>query len=419
MKAKPKTRFSLSAAFFLAGFISFLLPPNSSFGAAALEEKNPERAIPSWLILGPIERAMPAFADDQKIGFGPAELLEFEEFEIGSACPKPGLGLRWTNGQQIVWKEAPGGEAGILLDSAGSRPKTAYLAVYVEAFQYRKARLTVRTRQPQRVFFDGRQVAIQAKAEPDGQTTELKIETGIHLILIKTVYDPKTQTDWNVRASLEFGGSRMEPEPRISVSPSEKVALRHILDGPQAADISISPDGTNLALTMIRTLPPSDDSETWIELYQIDSDKNGLTARLSRTLRGGSSITGIVWAPRGKRFSYTTNNKNGGSIWLVDADSGETKPLLRDFKDLGSHFWAPDGTAVVFSATEESPKDSDLAKRFQNLEDRQPGQRDRRHLYRLTLPDGVRERLTAGEFSTDFGGFSPDGNSLLFTRTLI
>ncbi|MHB8056191.1 MAG: S9 family peptidase, partial [Candidatus Aminicenantales bacterium] len=62
---------------------------------------------------------------------------------------------------------------------------------------------------------------------------------------------------------------------------------------------------------------------------------------------------------------------------------------------------------------------SDLAKRFQNLEDRQPGQRDRRHLYRLTLPDGVRERLTAGEFSADFGGFSPDGNSLLFTRTLI
>ncbi len=45
------------------------------------------------------------------------------------------------------------------------------------------------------------------------------------------------------------------------------------------------------------------------------------------------------------------------------------------------------------------------------------GQRDRRQsLPGLTLPDGVRERLTAGEPSADFGGFSPDGATLLFTR---
>jgi dipeptidyl aminopeptidase/acylaminoacyl peptidase len=427
MKTKPMARFSVSGALFLAALWGFFLPPNPSFAAAAPtaslaapEEKNLERAVPAWLTLGPFERALPAFADDQKYGFGPTDLLEFDEFEASAVRPKPGLPWQWTNGQQVAWKEVQGGEAGISLGSAGSQPKTAYLAAYVESFRYRKARFTVRTKQLHRVFFDGRQVAVQAQAEADGKTTaDLKIETGVHLILIKTVYDPKTRTDWNVRASLEFAEIREEPEPQFSTSPREKVALRHILDGPQAAGISISPDGANLVLTMTQTLPPSDESESWIELYQIDSGKSGRSARLSQTFRGGTAVSEVVWAPQGKRFSYTTNDKNGGSIWLVDAASGETRPLLRNFKNLGSHVWTPDGTALVFSATEEGPKDSDLAKHFRNLEDRQPGQRDRRHLYRLTLPDGLREQLTAGEFSADFGGFSPDGKSLLFTRTVI
>lgn len=424
MKTKPKPLPPLPAVILFAGLSGLFFPLNPSFAASSPipaqtspEEKMLERSIPAWLTLGPFERALPVFADDQNFGFGPADLLKFEEFEAGAARPKPGLGLRWTNGEQVVWKEVPGGEAGVSFDSAGPQPKVAYLAAYVESFRYRKARLTVRTRQLQRVFFDGRQVAVQAQAEPDGQATaDLKIETGIHLILIKTVYDPKTQTDWNVRASLKFAEIPTEPEPRISVSPKEKVALRHILDGPRAAGISISPDGKDLALTMTQTLPPSDDSESWIELYRIVSEGNGLSARLTQTFRGGTTISGVVWAPQGTRFSYTTYDKSGGSIWLVDPAAGETRPLLRNFKNLGSHVWTPDGNAVVFSATEDGPKDSDLAKRYRNLEDRQPDQRDRRHLYRLTLPDGVRERLTAGEFSADFGGVSPDGKTLLFTR---
>lgn len=413
MKFQTKSLLFLSALLLLTGTLGL-------FGAAAPQDKSPALTIPSWLVLGPFEEAMPAFADDVKYGFDTTALLEFDEFEPGSVRSRAGLAGRRTSAGPIAWKEAPAGDAGITLAAGGPRPKTAYLAAYVETYQFRKARLTVRTRQLYRVFFDGRQVAAQTRAAAEGETTtDLKMETGVHLILIKTVFDPKSQTDWNVRAAMEFPGARMEPDPRLSVSLPEKVALRHILDGPQATGISVSPDGTSIALSMRQTLPPSEESESWIEMYQVESGKTGLSARRTQTFRGGMSISEVVWAPRGKRFSFTSYGKDGGSIWLADAATGETRPLLRDFKNLGYHVWAPDGNAIIFSASEEGPKDSDLAARYRNLEDRQPGRRDRGHLYRLSLPDGRRERLTAGEFTADFGAFSPDGKSILFTRTLI
>ena len=417
MTIRSKSFLRLTSLLLIAGLCLFALPARPLRAATAAEEPPAEKPVPAWLRLGPFACPPPAFADDPAFGFGPAELLEFEELEIGGVRPAAGRGLRWSDGTSAAWTEVPCGEAGLPLEAAGPGPKTAYLAAYVEAFRFQKARLTVRTGQLHRVFFDGRQVASQVKADVDGRTTaDLKLETGVHLILIKTVYDPNSPTGWNVRASLEFAGSPAGPEPQMTVSPGEKVALRHILDGPRAAGVSLSPDGKNLALAMTRIMSPAGEAESWIELYRIETGRDGLSARLTRSLRGGTAVSGIVWAPRGNRFSYTTQDKNGGSIWLVDVDSGETRPLLRNFKNLGFHAWAPDGNALVFSGTEEGPKDSALAKRYRDPEDRQPGQRDRRHLYRLTLPDGVRERLTAGELSADFGGFSPDGATLLFTR---
>lgn len=420
MRIPVKPFWRVSALFLLAGMFSLVIPTPPAQAADVAQDKGLELQVPSWLILGPFEEASPAFADDPKYGFDAASLLEFNEFDFGSVRPKAGLAGRLTEAGPAIWKELPAGEAGVSLSAGGAQAKTAYLTARVESFQYRKARLTVRTRQLHRVFFDGRQVAARTRAAIGEETTsDLKIETGVHQILIKTVYDPKSQADWNVRVSLLFSEARMKPDPRISAAAAEKVSLRHVLDGPQAAGVSVSPDGTCAALTMTRTLPPSDESESWIQLYQIEAGSGGLSARPARSLRGTASVADLVWAPEGKRFSYTTHDKNGGSIWLADAATGETRLLLRDYQNLGSHAWAPDGNTIVFSASEDGPKDSGLAKRHRDLEDRQPGRRDRRHLFRISLPDSRRERLTAGEFSADFSGFSPDGKSLLFTRTLI
>ena len=401
----------------------FVLAPAALAAALTLaapvqEEKRAETAVADWLVLGPVPAALPAFHADGKKGFGAADLLEFQELDPAAVRPLAGDTLHWTDGGDLVWKEAKARDGKVDLASPENRPAAAYLAAYIEADRWTPARLSVSSGQSIRAYLDGRPISLRGRTNAEGRpSTDVKLETGTHLLLVKTVFDPADKSPWDVRASLETFDRYLQSGLRFSTQPSERVSLRHILDLPRAVGVSVSPEGTCVALTMSQALPPSDETESWLELYQIESSRSGLTARLGQTYRGGTSITGVVWAPQGKRFTYTTFDKNGGTIWLVEQSAGSTTPLLRNIKNLGSHVWSPDGASIIYSVSEEGEKDSDLAQRFQSLEDRQPGWRNRSHLFRLSLADGVRQRLTAGALSTDLGAVSPDGRRLLFTRT--
>jgi len=392
----------------------------SQTSPAVQEEKRVEQSLNAWLILGPAAPALPAFHSDKKRGFGAEDLLKFDDLDPAALSPGTGKSVHWPDGADAAWKEAKAADGLIEIGPAQDQPGMSYLAASIETFRWTRARLLLTTSQLLQVYLDGRLVVSKFRADSEGKTyADLKLETGTHLLVVKTVYDPGTKSSWKLRAAIELPERYLAPSPRISIPSTEKLSLRHILDGPKAAGVSVSPEGTCVALTMTQTLPPSDDVESWLELYQVENTRSGLSVKLSLTLRGGAAITNVVWAPKGKRFTYTTFDKNGGTVWLVDQAAGSTVPLLRNVKNLGPHVWAPDSGSIFFSVSEDGEKDSDLAKRFQTLEDRQPGWRNRSYLYRLFIPDGARRPLTAGELSTSLGAVSPDGKKLLFTRSLI
>ena len=58
-------------------------------------------------------------------------------------------------------------------------------------------------------------------------------------------------------------------------------------------------------------------------------------------------------------------------------------------------------------------------KRLRNLDDRKPWARNKSYLYKINLEDGVRQKLTAGEFSTSLNSISPNGKKLLYTRSVV
>jgi dipeptidyl aminopeptidase/acylaminoacyl peptidase len=124
------------------------------------------------------------------------------------------------------------------------------------------------------------------------------------------------------------------------------MTITHLLDGPQLTRVSISSDGALAALSKRQTLPPSDDSESWLEIYQLPE------GRLLHTFRGGMSISRVNWAPFEKIFSYTSRNNSGSTIWIVDLAAGTSTPILKDIKDLGRHVWSPDGSFIIYSVTE-------------------------------------------------------------------
>jgi dipeptidyl aminopeptidase/acylaminoacyl peptidase len=387
------------------------------------QEKSTEYIIESWLAFGPFPVSWPAFHADKKRGFGVEDLLKYEEIDIASLKPRTGRSLKLLDGTTAVWKEIKAGEKGVELAGNPSLPSTAYLSVYIEVSRWTRARITLTSPQTIQGYLDGKLIATKAKADKPEKsgatngggkaTAEAKLETGKHLLIIKTVFDPESQTDWRIKASCEFAEKFASPGILFSLGPEERLTLRHLFDSPKPVGISVSPQGALVALTISQSLPPSDEAESWLELYEAPS------GRLIQTFRGGQAISNVNWAPVGKKFTYITFDRSGGTIWLVDLESGMTTPLLRNVKNLESYAWSPEGTFLVYSVMEEGEKDSDNAKRFQGLEDRQPGWRNRSHLYRLTVADGLRQRLTAGELSANLNAISPDGSKLLFSRTIV
>ncbi len=408
-----------SAAALLLIFIIF----PASVSTQEAEKPDRELLITSWLVLGPFPTPLPAFHDDGKKGYPLDELLDFEEMDTSQFKPKAGARFSLHDGVTAQWKKVDAGKRGIQFNQNPDAPSTAYLGVYVEVTRWTTARITVVSPQLFQVYVDGNKVTKKTRSEvheegepsPRGKSAsaDLILENGKHLILVKTVFDPASGSDWTVEAALSFNEGYASPPPTLTLSPEETMTITHLLDGPKVTEASISADGTLAALTKRKTLPPSDRSESWLEIYTLPE------GRLLHTFRGGMSISSVNWAPFGKIFSYTSRRNSGATLWIVNLEAGTSFPILKDIQDLGRHVWSPDGSFIVYSIKEKGKPDTKGVKRFQNMADRQPNWRDRSYLYKLTVPGGMRQRLTAGELSTYFNSISPDGKSLLFTRSVV
>lgn len=408
----------------IIGLVSFFLTSIFSFvRAQSPAEETQKVSIDSWLLLGPFVTPLPALHKEYKKGFAVEGLLHFNEFDLDRMTPKAGESFRWHNGEEARWTEVKSGEKGLELEGSAQNPSVAYLAAYIDTQRWTSAKVTLQSPQVLRLCLDGHILQSKTTINKNGNhtdsveggrlTEDLKLETGKHLILVKTVFDPESNSPWLIKGTLTFDKKYAASPPRLTLSASQHMTITHLLDGPKVADVSISPDGKFAALTLRQSQPPSDDSESWMEL------REAATQRLVQTFRGGMSISSINWAPQGKKFSYTTRDKSGATVWIVDLETGESTPILKDVKDLGFHVWSPDASYLIYSMTEKGEEDREGVKRLKNLADRQPGWRNRSFLYKISLPEGVRQRLTAGEFTTSLNAISPDGKKLLFSRSLV
>ncbi len=379
--------------------------------------------VKQWLAAGPWPLRPPAYGDGKARLSGLSDLLSFEAVDVPSLAPKNGSRLLWTGGTEIAWKEIASGEKGVEFSTQNRSPEVAYLAAVIEARRWTRARLSLSSPQLFQAYLDGKMIAAKTKAgkpdsknvPPDGATlADLKLETGNHLLVIKTLFDPAAGAAWTFSAALELG-DRFGPEAlSVTTAPDDRMSIKRLLDGPKPAALSLSPDGVYAALSVRQSLPPSDDSETWVEIYRLDN------FQLVRTLRCSGLNSSINWVGGGgHKFSYTAREKAGGTIWLGDMEDGSLKPLLSKVTGLGAHTWAPDGGSFIYDVSEEPDRDPEGVKRFRGLADRQPNWRSQSYLYRYNLGGGDRRRLTAGDLATALNGISPDGTKLLVGRTLI
>jgi dipeptidyl aminopeptidase/acylaminoacyl peptidase len=413
---------AVRVTFLLLGFILTALPTAMDIRAQEPPSKPRELAVSSWLAAGPFPSPLPAFGDSRSRRSGLGDLLSFEPWTIPELRPRIGNAPGGQAGLSFSWQVVSSGEKGAELTVKEGMPQTAYLAAYLEVRRWTPAKVTFRSRHLFQAYLDGKIIATKSKADKNDKdvgpgegrfSADLKLETGQHLLMVKTIYDPAAGSPWSLGAGLEIP-ERIGPETvRVVTEPEDRMTLKRLLDGPKAAAVSISPDGSTAALSLRQTLPPTDDSETWVEITNVSD------GRLLQTLRCGGWSGVVQWTGDGRKLSYTTQDKTGGSIWLADLSAGGLTPILSGVKGLGGHTWAPDGSFLIYSVSEDESRDIEGVKRLQNLADRQPGWRSRSYLYRLRPADGFRQRLTEGDLTTELQAVSPDGKKLLVERTII
>jgi len=385
-------------------------------------EKTKELAITEWLLLGPFPNPLPALLEEKEKEQLIESLIKLPQVDKSKLKPLEGSTLRWHDGTLSRWRRIQSGENGVSLIGDENHPTIAYFGTYLDVKRWTRARVTIQSPQAFHLCVDGRICVTKSKVNRKDEnstanrkkvSTDLNLETGKHLLIVKAIYDPSSDEEWTLKGSISIDENYTSPDPTLVLSNEQNMSLYHLLDVPAVTGISISPDGALAAVSVRKALPPSNDSETWVELYDISQ------TRLLQTYRGGTSLSRVNWAPIGKKFSYTTHNNSGGNLWIVDLENGASTPLLENIKDLGSHTWAPDGNCIIYSVSEKGEEDRPGVKRLRNLDDRKPWARNKSYLYKINLEDGVRQRLTAGEFSTSLNSISPNGKKLLYARSIV
>ncbi|HEX2255049.1 MAG TPA: S9 family peptidase [Thermoanaerobaculia bacterium] len=412
-------------------------------------------ALDSWLVAGPVEAPLPAFAaetgGDVTEAVGVAALLPAASpIEAGEPWPAAGDELAFASGDRQRWSARQG--AVTLEAGARERPRVAWLAAFVEVDRFVEATLEVSSPHLVRAFLDGEQVGEKkdadaadedgengdgedgegeqgdgeggdgeedgdadgedaADAEPGTASGKVKLTTGKHLLLVATVLDPEVERPWRVTATLEVPAER-QASVAVSTDPTHGVRMTDLLDVPGVTGLDVSAAGDLVAVMLQKPQVPSEDHADWVEIVRAADGER------VRTLRLPGSLSGFSFAPRGHGFAYRTSGDGGkATLWVGDLDGGELRPLLEDVEGLGSHLWAPDGRSLFVQVSDEPEEDETGVVRVRGLQDRWAGFRDLGRIEQVSVADGLRRRLTAGPLSTDLLDVAPDGRSLLFSRT--
>lgn len=405
--------------FFAVTLWWFLIPSNA-------ESDKSEIHIADWLAIGPIESRLPIFHNTKNINgnqFDLKSLLAFEHFSVDKLWPGEGEVFQWDGSHSFRWTYLSTNPLGWIEFSTpnNDQPQMFYLSSFIEAKRWMKVKLSVSSDHLFQIFVDGQKIAEKNSSEqakddstnvPAGKISkEIKLETGKHVLVVKLLMDPVNRSPFRLKATLQLQEPWSTSDVTVSNSPQRQKSITHLLDGPKLVSVSVSPDGELAAIKLRQSLPPSDDSESWIELRRTNDGK------LVNTYRGGMQLGEVNWAPVGRKFSYTTSGKEGATLWIVDLDQGTATAIMEKVKDLGQHTWAPNGTFIIYSMIEKPDPDKSGLKKLEGMPDRQPGWRNRSFLYRLNVPQGTRQRLTSGLLSTELNSISPDSKKLLFSRS--
>jgi dipeptidyl aminopeptidase/acylaminoacyl peptidase len=186
--------------------------------------------------------------------------------------------------------------------------------------------------------------------------------------------------------------------------------------------VRVSPDGQAVLYTVNST--DLEENETNTDIWLLRREGSGWTRAVQLT-QSKQDDTSPEWRPESRAFAFLSarqsGEENGDSlqqIYLMNSLGGEARELLSHETSISSFQWSPDGTSIVFSATDpetEEDKEREEAGRDIEVED-EPSRPS--HLWILDVESGEAHRVTEGDgFTVESFDWSPDGGQIAFSAT--
>ena len=373
--------------------------------------------IDQWLIAGPVSVEMPVEAG--KSNFKVKEFLDLEEIQLKKLHPSENEIINWMNDKKLTWQKNSSSEINFSITDK-TLPEIAYLTSYIENDRWIKAEFQFNTCHYFKAYLDGKEIAVKnstqsAKGDsactPEKIKKEITLETGKHILIVKALKDPKTNSDWKFSADIKIDSPFVKEYFIISVDPAEYPTVEKLLEDPKVGDISISADGEFAAVSVSEIINDNGDKNTWIDIYKTSDGS------LYNSYKGEMSISAVSWAPVGQKFAYTGTQDNNTSLWIVDLDRGTSETLLENIKDFSRFEWAPDGSYIIYSVTKKPEENKTGLKKISGMDKRLPGSENIYYLYQVFLGSKTKIRLTAGEETFQLYSISTDSKKAILSTT--
>ena len=255
----------------------------------------------------------------------------------------------------------------------------------LQAHSYTEAKLNVQGVKNYQLFVNGRKHS----------GSNLTLEPATHEIILK--YLSEAGQNDSLKVCVET-----EKEGIITLREDGKhnYSLNHVIHGTHFSGVSLSPDGKYL-MTSYRTT-------------QVGGRTSGVT-KITELATGkvlAQRLEYLQWMSKSNRYYYTRMGVNGRQLVAVEPASGQEYLLADNLPD-GYFQIAPSEDWLLYSLTQEGPKERREIYEVIEPDDRQPGWRDRSYLAKFDLATGLMQPLTFGYHNAWAQDISADGNKVL------
>ena len=273
-----------------------------------------------------------------------------------------------------------------VLPSLSDAQSVGLLTFYINNADYLKGSITVKAPKPYKLYIDGREAGAELKLAPEH-----------HTVAIKYLAEPGSADSISVTIDAN------KPVD-YTLSTAHPYMVHDMTDGHRVRSMSLSADGAYVAVSFQDT--DRDGKSRWT--YELRQAKTG---QLVRTL-----AKPVTWMPRSQAYLEEETANGRRMLYRVAPLTGERSLLASDLP-AGRFTVSPAEDYLIISTEEEGPKEDRDVFEVLEMDDRQPGWRNRNYLSKLDLKTGICQRITFGAKGAMLSDISHDGQKLLIATS--